>query len=120
MEAFVEFELTSPTLCLSSHFFDSNKSFFFSPLSEHSIPFNLSSSALRLHQSYSRLIDEHNLGLQINHSTELILIGISTILNLTTTAMGSTSIEQDMLDLKKSLQDALNKGTSTVCLPSSC
>ncbi|KAG0325986.1 RNA polymerase II elongation factor [Podila horticola] len=27
--------------------------------------------------------------------------------------MGSTSIEQDMLDLKKSLQDALNKGTST-------
>ncbi|KAF9274739.1 hypothetical protein BGZ74_004247, partial [Mortierella antarctica] len=27
--------------------------------------------------------------------------------------MGSSSIEQDMLDLKKSLQDALNKGTST-------
>ncbi|KAG0019821.1 RNA polymerase II elongation factor [Podila clonocystis] len=27
--------------------------------------------------------------------------------------MGSTNIEQDMLDLKKSLQDALNKGTST-------
>ncbi|KAG0016240.1 RNA polymerase II elongation factor [Podila clonocystis] len=27
--------------------------------------------------------------------------------------MGSTSIDQDMLDLKKSLQDALNKGTST-------
>lgn len=34
--------------------------------------------------------------------------------------MGSSSIEQDMLDLKKSLQDALNKGTSTVCSAFSC
>lgn len=32
--------------------------------------------------------------------------------------MGSTSIEQDMLDLKKALQNAMDKGSSAVCSPS--